>query len=376
MRVLDADGHVIEPEATFASLEEEFYPRRPIVSWLPSDTIAGDFDSIWIIEGKAFPTPGGRGETLFFLPGSASSTRSSVSVGDQTLEDVDAQLAGMDRFQIDEQVMFPTMFLVSAVDDVRLDGALCRAYNNYVSQACDRANGRLKWTALLPFRDPEAAVEEARRVSDLGAAGIFSMGLVADRQLNDPSFFPVYEAMVELDLPLCVHLGWGAPSVTKIFSSNSFFCSATIPVIWGFVHIMASGLLNRFPKPRVGFIEVGAAWVPYAMNQIRRQHEPPTVLRDGSSGGVSRRGIDRDLYRDPVEWFREGRAFVTCETEEDLPYLLRHIGEDGLMLSSDYPHGDPSSDESYVDKLNLRDDVPDRVKEKLLAGNAARFYCL
>jgi len=375
MRVLDADGHVIEDESMFADIEPEFYSRRPVISWLPDDTIAGDFNSVWIIEGKAFPTPGGRGETLFFLPRSASSLRSSVPLGDQTLEDVEARLRGLDRFQVDEQVLFPTMFLVSAVEDVPLEAALFRAYNRYMSAACARSGGRLKWTALVPFRDPAIAVEEVHRASELGAAGIFSMGVLSDRQLNDPLFFPTYEAMGELDLPLCIHLGWGAPSVTKIFSTNSFFCSATIPVIWGFVHVMASGLLGRFPKLRVGFIETGAAWVPYAINQIRRQYEPPTVLRDGSPRG-SRRGIERDLYRDPAEWFREGRAFVTCETEEDLPYLLRHIGEDGLMLSSDYPHGDPSSDESYVDKLRMRQDVAERVKAKLLGDNAARLFRL
>src|SRR6266540_3025023 len=203
MRVLDADGHVIEDESMFADIEPEFYSRRPVISWLPDDTIAGDFNSVWIIEGKAFPTPGGRGETLFFLPRSASSLRSSVPLGDQTLEDVEARLRGLDRFQVDEQVLFPTMFLVSAVEDVPLEAALFRAYNRYMSAACARSGGRLKWTALVPFRDPAIAVDEGHRASELGAAGIFSMGVLSDRQLNDPLFFPTYEAMGELDLPLC-----------------------------------------------------------------------------------------------------------------------------------------------------------------------------
>ena len=82
------------------------------------------------------------------------------------------------------------------------------------------------------------------------------------------------------------------------------------------------------------------------------------------------------MYRDPVDWFREGRAFVACEPEEDLPYLLHHLGEDGLMLSSDYPHGDPSADETFVDKIQSRDDISEPVKQKLLGENAARFYRL
>jgi hypothetical protein len=33
---------------------------------------------------------------------------------------------------------------------------------------------------------------------------------------------------------------------------------------------------------------------------------------------------------------------VNCEGDEDFDYLLKHVGEDGLMCSSDFPHGDPS----------------------------------
>jgi predicted TIM-barrel fold metal-dependent hydrolase len=148
-------------------------------------------------------------------------------------------------------------------------------------------------------------------------------------------------------------------------------------VIWAFTFIMTSGLLGRFPKLRVGFIETGSEWVPYAINQVRRTYQPPTVLRDPATQGQRRRlrtGVNRDLYRDPAEWFRDGRAFVTCELDEDLPYLLEYVGEDGLMLSSDYPHGDPSADETYVEKLGMRADIPDRVKAKLLGDNASRFF--
>jgi len=201
------------------------------------------------------------------------------------------------------------------------------------------------------------------------------MGMIFDHHLNDPLFYPVYEAAGELDLPVCVHLGWGSPGATQLFTDNAFFCSATIPVIWGFVSIMTSGLLGRFPKLRVGFIETGGQWVPYAINQIRRQYRPPTVIRGGNGQRIRRPGgINRELYRDPADWFREGRAFVTFETDEDLPHLIKHLGEDGLMMSSDYPHGDPSADETFVSKLQMEEDIPEHVKVKLVGGNAARLY--
>lgn len=80
------------------------------------------------------------------------------------------------------------------------------------------------------------------------------------------------------------------------------------------------------------------------------------------------------VTRIEAEAGRSGRAFVTFESEENLPYLLESLGEDGRLVSTDYPHGDPSADEVFVTKLQQRTDVPERVKEKLFHGNAERFY--
>jgi predicted TIM-barrel fold metal-dependent hydrolase len=377
-RVVDADGHVIEGEALFASLEEAFYPHRPHLVMLPPDTPWGEANGVWLIEGKLLPNIGGvGGRTTFSVPGTQRSLKSAATQGDQTLEDVDARLAALDRFGIDQQVVYPTMFLVNALQDVRLEAALFRAYNTYLADACARSHGRLHWAAPVSFRDPQAAIKEIQRVSDLGAAGIFALGVVFDQHLNDPAFFPLYDAMSELDLPLCIHLGWAAPKVTELFTdSHSFFCSATTPVIWGFLYLMSYGILGRFPKLRVGFIETGAEWVPYMVNQLRRRAKPPSKITPQIAGTVGPAVIDRTYYRDPADWFREGRAFVACESEEDLPYLLRHLGEDGLMLASDYPHGDPSADEAFVGEIQRRDDVPEPVKAKLIGGNAARLYRL
>ena len=376
MRVLDADGHIFEPEAMFAALEEPFYGRRPVMVQLPLDTTAGDGNCVWIVEGKTTPTTVGRGRTFpGALPGSESSRTRPTPLGDQTLQDVDSRLKGMDSFGIDQQVVFPTMFLQAAVEDVHLEAALYGAYNTYLGDVCRRSKDRLKWTALIPWRDPGAAVAELRRASDLGASGVYTMGVIFDRHLNDPLFFPIYETASELDLPVCVHLGWGAPAVTQLFSENTFFCSATVPVIWGFVSIMASGLLGRFPNLRVGFIESGAGWLPYTIHKIRRQNEPVTVLRgDAARLRPASTGVDRQYYRDPLDWFHEGRVFVTVESDEDVPYLLQQLGEDSIMFSSDYPHGDQSSDERFAETLQLRSDISDQAKAKLLGENAERFY--
>jgi uncharacterized protein len=190
MRVIDADGHIIEPEGMFEHLPEEFHLRRPIPVRLPADTVRGDFNGCWLIEGKSVPNIGSRGRTTASLSWTERSKKIDVSLGSQTLEDMETRVSDLDRFHIDCQIVFPTMFLAAVAEDVKLEGALFQAYNTYVGQACAKSKGRVRWAALLPFRDPEAAVKEMRRASDLGASGIFTMGMVWERNLADPLFFP------------------------------------------------------------------------------------------------------------------------------------------------------------------------------------------
>ncbi len=179
MRILDADGHIWESEAMFDRIDPEFYPRRPVLVSLPLDTEAGDANRVWMIESKAAPRISGRGATFpASFPGSPSAETRRVTLGAQTLENVAERLQGMDEFGIEEQVIFPTLFLESIVDDVRLEAACYRAYNDFVGGACAQSGGRLKWTACVPWRDPEAAVAEVRRAGDLGASGIFTMGVI------------------------------------------------------------------------------------------------------------------------------------------------------------------------------------------------------
>ena len=141
MRVLDADGHIWESEAMFAGLDPEFHPRRPVLVSMPLDTAAGDSNRPWLIEGKIAPRFSGRGATFPpSFPGSPAAATRRVSVGAQTLEDVEARIKGIDEFGLGEQVIFPTLFLESIVYDVRLEAALYRAYNDFIAAACAKSN--------------------------------------------------------------------------------------------------------------------------------------------------------------------------------------------------------------------------------------------
>ena len=94
MSVIDADGHIIEPEGMFEHLPEEFHLRRPIPVRLPADTVRGDFNGCWLIEGKSVPNIGSRGRTTASISWTERSKKIDVSLGSQTLEDIPAVRPG------------------------------------------------------------------------------------------------------------------------------------------------------------------------------------------------------------------------------------------------------------------------------------------
>jgi len=70
------------------------------------------------------------------------------------------------------------------------------------------------------------------------------------------------------------------------------------------------------------------------------------------------------------------RIYVTCYADEALPFALEYIGEDNIIIGSDYSHQDPSEEENLVQLMRAREDVPAIVVEKILCENARSFYPL
>jgi microsomal dipeptidase-like Zn-dependent dipeptidase len=71
--------------------------------------------------------------------------------------------------------------------------------------------------------------------------------------------------------------------------------------------------------------------------------------------------------------------YVTCQVDEDLPYILKVAGEDSLMIGSDYTHRDQSMEHDFPRLLQERvdrGDLSQSAAKKIRYDNARRFYGL
>jgi hypothetical protein len=121
--------------------------------------------------------------------------------------------------------------------------------------------------------------------------------------------------------------------------------------------LITNSISEMFPRLRFGFIEASAQWVPYMIHDLRRRLET--------------RG--RELAPEPL---KANNIWVTCQTDDDLPYVLRYSGEDNILVGTDYGHQDQSSEIEAMRLMREKGEVEARVIDKILGQNAIDFYGL
>jgi predicted TIM-barrel fold metal-dependent hydrolase len=337
MPTIDADTHVIETERTWAYMEGDEAKFRPTI------VSAENGRQLWLIDGKVFS----RGVNV----------NPDIPPGVREMRDIEARLRHMDELEIDVQVLYPSLFLRPLTARAEIDAALCRSYNRWVSELCAETKGRLRWVAVVPLLSMEAALAETKLAKQRGACALFMRGIMNDKILSDPYFYPLYEEAERLNLAICIHASTGGFQWVELFERESGFAKFKLAVLSAFHALVSDGIPSKFPKLRFGFIEVRAQWLPYIYHELAKRFEKDDNL----------------LSKD---WLRENRLYVACQTDDDLPYVLKYSGEDNIVIGSDYGHADTSSEIEALRNLKMKDELKQEVIDKILYENPKTLYNL
>lgn len=342
MAVIDSDAHVLETERTWDYMLESERALKPRIVATPSDPSSGG--ESWLVDGTYI--------------GKARNVGHDTSKEAREMDDINARLKHMDDLDVDVQVLYPTIFLRPFTRRPEVELAVTRSYNRWLIDIWKRAPERLRWTAVLPLLTMDKALEEARFVKENGACGIFIRGLEGDKRLSDPYFFPLYEEAGRLDLPVCVHSATGSFAVHDFFLDECGFSKFKLAVVGSFHTLIFNDIPDKFPRTKFAFIEVSSQWVPYAIHDFARRKE-----RSGAK-------VDKS------EVLRKNRIYVACQTDDDLPYVLKYAGENHLVIGTDYGHNDTSSEILALRKLKEDGAIPPHIVNKILDDNARALYGL
>jgi hypothetical protein len=287
------------------------------------------------------------------------------------MTDPKSRLEDMDFEGIDRTIMFPGG---AGEEWAGLDRdfalALCRTLNDARAEFLKYEPQRLMSVAKLPLIDPEAAAAELRRcVKEHGMVGMVTPQHVRDRNLDDPSFDVVWAEAEKLGVAVCVHGGGQAIDQVPIgvdrFKTRLEIHAFTHPVgqMIAINCFTVGGILHRFPKLRVAFLEAGTGWLPAWLERLDEHWE----LTPEQAPQIDRK---------PSEYFLSGRCFIGCDPDEKgVAWVVDQLGEDVAVYASDYCHWDCKFPDT-VKIIAERTDLSEAAKKKLFKDNPARLYGL
>jgi len=242
--------------------------------------------------------------------------------------------------------------------------AWARASNDLVARVVDLFPEHFAAACQLP-QTPGGALDDAvaelrRCVETLGFVGCNlnpdpSGGFWSSPPLTDAYWFPLYEAMVELDVPAMVHVSSSCNPVFHALGAHYLNADTT-----AFMQLLEGDLFARFPTLRL-VVPHGGGAVPYHWGRYR--------------GLAARQG-----WADPATLL--GNVFFdTCVYHQPgIDLLARVVPAENVLFASEMlgavRGADPDTGiawddtKQYVDRAGLSD----AQRQAIFEGNARRVY--
>jgi aminocarboxymuconate-semialdehyde decarboxylase len=236
--------------------------------------------------------------------------------------DLDLRLEDMNDNDVTVQILSLTQPMVYWAD-MPLADRLSAIFNDSLAAANEHAPERLFGFATLPMQFPERAIAEARRVATLpGIKGVYLGTAINDTDLGDEMFWPVYEVLEDLGLPIFLHplkVVAMTDRLSRYFLAN--LLGNPFDTAIAAAHLIFSGVLDRFPKLEFTLPHGGGA-LPILLGRIAH--------------GWSVRPECSHLERSPRDY--ASRFFYDTVTHDAhaLDFLITQVGSDRVMLGSDY----------------------------------------
>jgi len=285
---------------------------------------------------------------------------------DELRASVEGQLRLMGERGVDLTIFSPRASAMGHhFGDEEVSSAWAEVNNDLIARVVSLYPGRFVGVGQLPQSPgvPIArAVPELRRcVEELGFVGVNlnpdpSGGHWTSAPLTDPAWYPLYEVLVELDVPAMVHVS--AVTNPNFHATGSHYLNADTTA---FMQLLQGDLFRDFPKLRL-IIPHGGGAVPYHWGRFRG-------LADMLGRPPLSASVMGNVYFDTCVYHQPGINLLFDVV--DVANILFGSEMIGAVRGIDPLTGHYFDDtRRYVDALDLSPEDRYRVYE----GNARRVY--
>lgn len=307
--------------------------------------------------------PGFRSLWGFFLGEKPRATALAKRI--QTLGE--ERLADMDASGIAKQIVFLTAPGVQ-VFDTPTATSLARECNDQLSDAVRKHTDRYAGLAAIAPQDVSSAVREMQRAIRLGFKGVVVNSHTQGEYLDEPKYWPIFEAAEALDVPIYLH-----PNTPPAAMIEPFLPRGLDGAIYGFavetglhlLRIVVGGVLDRYPKLKIAVGHLGEG-LPFWLFRLDFMHRS-MVISERYPGA-------RPLQLKPSEYLKRN-VWVTTSGMQWAPAILfcqQVLGADRVMYAMDYPYQFVPEEVKVTDELPVGEDV----RRMLYQTNAERLFRL
>lgn len=267
------------------------------------------------------------------------------------------------------EILYPSLAMDQfGLTDAALQEACLAVYNDWLIEYCDYAPDRLFGVGAISTYRIDNAIREAQRCKDAGLRGLM-VWQVPPEELSFATdhYDRFWAAAQEMEMPVSLHILTGAPYGPGAIPSGPRVARTTFNfavnrklyhAASGISDLIASGVLERFPRLKIVLVENEVSWLPFVISQWDKYYA---------------RIQDSPMTMAPSEYFKR-QIFATFFNDPPSRWLFREWGIDNCMWSNDFPHGNSTWPNSR--KVIARDlgALSDATREKLLHANVTQLY--
>lgn len=280
----------------------------------------------------------------------------------------DRRIADMDAAGIGRQIISLTCPGTQILDRDRAI-AMATLANDQLAEACRKHPDRFSGlTAIAPQDPPGAAKEIERGAHELGLVGVIINSHTQGEYLDDPKFWPIFEAAEALDTPVYLH-----PNTPPRTMIGPLLEAGLDSAIYGFavetgmhlLRVITAGVFDRFPRLRMVVGHLGEA-LPFWLYRLDFMHA--ATVRAGRYESM------KPISRRPSEYLRSN-VWVTTSGMPWAPAIMfcrEVLGPDRVMYAMDYPY------EYVPEEVTAQDQLPldAAAKKAFFQGIAEQVFSL
>jgi len=331
-------------------------------AWAPAD-ILGRYKKLLEEKPQAWD-PGFHSLWGFFLGAKPRATALVRRI--QDLED--ERLRDMDATGIAKQLVFLTAPGVQ-VFDAASAVSMARDYNDELAAAIRKHPDRYAGLAAIAPQDPQAAAKELQRgVEQLKLKGIVVNSHTQGEYLDEPKYWPIFEAAQALDVPIYIH-----PQTPPASMIGPFLPRGLDGAIYGFavetglhlLRIIVGGVFDRFPRLKIAVGHLGEG-LPFWMFRLDYMHRS-MVVSERYPGA-------KPLQRKVSEYLKTN-VWITTSGMQWAPairFCQEVLGAERVLYAMDYPYQFVPEEVKVTDEMK----ISDAERKLLYQTNAERLFKL